>query len=76
MLKMRAAKQKIGRSLADLGAIHQETKVICFNMFSTGFETMIHARLQADLVTTAAGGYTDLHVVFSLSRLIHGVLLK
>jgi hypothetical protein len=32
MLKMGATELKIGRRLADLGAIHQEPEVYCFNV--------------------------------------------
>jgi hypothetical protein len=76
MLKMRAARQKIDRSLADFCAIHQETKVICFYVFSSGLEAMIHAGLQANLVAATASGYTNFHDVSGVGSLIHGVLLK
>jgi hypothetical protein len=37
---------------------------------------MIHAGLQANLVTAAASGYTNFHDVSGVGSLIHGVLLK
>jgi len=73
---MRAAQHKIGRSLADLSAIHKKTKVIGLNVFSTSFEAMIHTVLQAHLMTMAAGSYTSLHGIFSVGCLIHGILQK
>jgi len=36
MLKSRATQLKTDRCLADFGAVHDETEVYCFNVFSTG----------------------------------------
>ena len=76
MLKMRAAELKIGRRLADLGAIHQEPEVWCFNVLSAGLKAMVHGGLQADLMATAARLDTGLQAMFSVCWLIHGLLLS
>jgi hypothetical protein len=78
MLKMRATELKIGRCQADLGAVHDETEVFCFNVLSTGLEAVVHGGLQADLMATATSLDTGLRGVFSggVGRVIHGVLLR
>ena len=78
MLKRRSAKLKIGRHLADLGAIHDEMEVWCFNVLSAGLKAMVHGGLQADLMATATSLDTGLHGVFSggVGWVIHGILQK
>ena len=76
MLKMRVTELKINRGLANLGAIDHESEVICFNMLSTCLKAMVHGSLQADLMAIATSFYTGLHGVFSVSWVIHGILLR
>jgi hypothetical protein len=76
MLKLGATELKIGRRLADLGAIHQEPEVWCFNVLSAGLKAMVHGGLQADLMATAACLDTGLQAMFSVCWLIHGLLLS
>src|ERR1035437_8259728 len=47
-MKGRATKLEVGRCLADLGAVHYQTKVFCLNVFSADLKTMIHGGLQTD----------------------------
>jgi hypothetical protein len=76
MLKMRAAKLKISRRLADLSAVHDETEVFCNNVLAAGLEAVVHGGLQTDLMAVATSLYTGLHGVFSVGWLIHAVLLR
>jgi hypothetical protein len=65
-MKMRTTELKIGRCLADLGAVHHETEVFCFNVLSAGLEAVVHGGLQADLMAMATSLYTGLHGLISL----------
>ena len=73
MLKMRATELKIGRCLADLGAVHDETEMFCFNVLSTGLEAVVHGGLQANLMASATSFYTGLRGVFRVGWLMHGI---
>lgn len=75
-MKMRAAELEIGRCLAELCAVHQETEVFCLDVLPACFEAVDHGGLQADLMAMAASLYTGLHGLFSVSWLIHGILLR
>ena len=63
-MEVRATELEIGRCLADLGAVHHQTEVFCFNVFSASLKTMIHGGLQADLMAMATSFYTGLHGLF------------
>ena len=76
MLKLGAAELKIGRCLADLSAIHQETEVYCCNVLSAGLKAMVHGGLQADLMAMATRLDTGLQAVFSVCWLMHGIRLN
>lgn len=76
MLKMRTAELEIGRCLADLGAVHHETEMFCFNVLPASLEAMVHGGLQADLVAMSTSLYTGLHGLFSVGWMIHGILLR
>jgi len=75
-MKMRATELKIGRCLANLGAVHHEPEVINFNMLSAGLKAVVHGSLQADLMAMATSFYTGLHGLFSVGWVIHGTLLR
>lgn len=75
-MKLRASELKIGRCLADFGAVDHETEVICFNVFSAGFKAVVHSCLQAYLMAMATSLYTGLHGLFSVGWVIHGILLR
>jgi hypothetical protein len=76
MLKMRAAELEIGRRLANFGAVHHKTEVICFNVLSASFKAVVHGRLQANLMAMTTSFYTGLHGFFSVGWVIHGILLN
>jgi hypothetical protein len=76
MLKMRVTELKVGRCLANLGAVHQETEVFSFNVLSAGHKTVVHGGLQTDLMAMATSLNTGLHALFSMGRVIHGILLR
>ena len=65
-MEVRATELEIGRCLADLGAVHHQTEMFCFNVFSASLKTMIHGGLQADLMAMATSLYTGLHGLFSV----------
>jgi hypothetical protein len=75
-MKMRATELKIGRCLADFGAVDHETEVICFNMLSAGLKAVVHGGLQADLMAIATSLNTCLHSWFCVGWVIHGILLR
>ncbi len=75
-MKMRTTELKIGRCLADLGAVNHDTEVFCFNVLSAGLEAVVHGGLQADLMTMATSLYTGLHGLISVGWVFHGVLLR
>ncbi len=64
MRKLRATELKIGRCLANLGAVHQQAKVFGFNVLSAGLQAVVHGGLQTDLMTMATSFDTGLHGVF------------
>lgn len=76
MRKFGTAELKISRCLADFGAVHHQSKVVCLDMLSTGYETVVHGGLQADLIAMGTSLYTGLHSVFSVGWLIHRILLR
>jgi hypothetical protein len=75
MRKLRATELKIGRRLADFGAVDHETEVICFNVLSASLKAVVHGGLQADLMAMATSLYTGLHGVISVGWVIHGIIL-
>jgi hypothetical protein len=64
MLEMRAAQLEIGRGLADLGAVHQQSEMGCFDMLSAGLKAVVHGGLQTGLMAVATRINTGLHGVF------------
>jgi hypothetical protein len=80
MLEMRAAQLEIGRGLADLGAVHQESEMRCQDVFPAGLKAVVHRGLQTDLMAVAASINTGLHGVFGhfgafgMGWVIHGIL--
>jgi hypothetical protein len=74
MLKVRVAELKIGRCLADLGAIHQKPEMLWFDVFAASLKTVGHGRFQADLMAFAARIDAGLHRVFGVIWVIHGRL--
>lgn len=73
-MKRGVAELKIGRCLADLGAVDHETEVFRFNMLSARLEAVVHGACQADLMTMAARLDTGLHGVFrgGMGLMFHG----
>ncbi len=78
MLKLRVAELKIGRCLADLGTVHQESEVFWIYVLAAGLEAKVQGGLQANLMTPAASLDAGLHGVFSggVGWLMQGILLK
>jgi hypothetical protein len=74
MLKRRASELEIGRGLADLGAAHQQTEVLRFDMFAAGLKAVVQRGLQADLMAMAACIDTGLHGVAGVGCVTHGIL--
>lgn len=75
-MKIRATELEIDRCLANLGAVHYQTEVFCFKVFSAGFKTVVHSGLQANLMAMATSLYTGLHGLFSVGmgwQLIHRI---
>jgi len=64
MRKLRTAELKIGRRLANLGAVHQEAEVFGFNMFAAGLQAVVHRGCQTDLMAVATSLDTGLRGVF------------
>jgi hypothetical protein len=64
MLEMRATQLEIGRGLAHLGAVRQESEMSCLDVLSSGLKAVVHGGLQTDLMAVAASINTGLHGVF------------
>ena len=74
MLKMRAGKLKISRSLADFCAAHHQPQVFGFHMLTASFNAVIHGGLQANLMAGATSIYAGLRGVFGVGWVMHGIL--
>lgn len=66
MLETRATQLEICRGLANLGAVHHQTKVFGLDVLSAGFQAVVHSGLQANLMTTRTSFYASLHGGFSV----------
>jgi hypothetical protein len=62
--------------LANLGTVHHEAEVFCFNMLSTSLKTVVHSGLQTDLMAMATCRNTGRQGNFNMFWVIHNVLLK
>jgi hypothetical protein len=73
---MRACELKICRRLTDFGAVHHQSQMFGFDMFTARFQTVVHGGLQANLMAIATSVYTGLHGMVGLGMLMHGIILS